>query len=153
MLHQSRSGKRSLDIFGMTDVLVAPTSACHISPQNTTCTAERPPTSGPEIIPSKVFLLPRKWWDRWTCLIPLLTVRQHPNQTTASSINYTQHAVWIHYPTATNSHLHNVSHEQTWQDCPKSGGPRKVKVKRMMAIACLTSCLLKISDHFLLVVL
>ena len=48
-------------------------------------------------------------------------------QTTASSTKYTQHAIWIHYTTATNSHLQHVSHEQTWRDCPKSGGPRKVK--------------------------
>ncbi len=39
--------------------------------------------------------------------------------------------IWIHYTTATNSHLQHVSHEQTWRDCPKSGRPRKVKVKIM----------------------
>ena len=36
--------------------------------------------------------------------------------TTASSTTYLQHAIiaiWIHYTTATNSHLQHVSHEQT----------------------------------------
>ena len=54
--------------------------------------------------------------------IPLPTVWQHQIQTTASSTKYTQH-----YTTATN-HLQYVSHEQTWQDCPKTVGPRKVKM-------------------------
>ena len=43
---------------------------------------------------------------------------------------YTQHAIWIHYTTATNSHLQHVSYEQTRQDCPNPGGPRKVKGKK-----------------------
>ena len=105
------------------------TSDCRISPQDTPCTAERTPTSHQEGTPSKVCLLPRQWWDHWTFPVPLPTVRQHQIQTTASSTKYTQHAIWIHYTTATNSHLQHVSHEQTWRDCPKSGGPRKVKVK------------------------
>ena len=49
----------------------------------------------------------------------------------SSSTKYTHHAIWIHYTTATNSQLQNVSHEQRWRDCPKSGWPRKVKVKRL----------------------
>ncbi len=106
------------------------TSEYRISPQNTPYTAECTPTSHQERTPSKVCLLPRQWWDRWTCPVSLPTVRQHQNQTTASSTKYTQSAIWIHYATATNSHLQYVSHEQTWRDCPKSGGPRKVKGKR-----------------------
>ena len=35
--------------------------------------------------------------------------RQHQNQTTARSTEYTQHALWIHYTTATSSHLHYMS--------------------------------------------
>ena len=41
-------------------------------------------------------------------------------------------SVWIHYTTATNTHLQYVSHEQSnrrVQDCPKSGRTRKVKGK------------------------
>ena len=36
---------------------------------------------------SKVCPLPWQWWDRWTFPIPLPTVRQDQNQTTASSWN------------------------------------------------------------------
>ena len=129
-----------------TDLLPAPTNSkpdrphqpttqstpdCRISPQNTPCTAERTPKSHQEGTSSKVCLLPRQWWDRWTFPVLLPTVRQHQIQTTASSTKYTHHAIWIHYTTATNSQLQHVSHEQRWRDCPKSGGPRKVKVKRL----------------------
>ena len=67
------------------------------------------------------------------CLLPnsdkaidhLHSVRQHQNQTTARSTKYTQHAIWIHYTTGTNSHLQYVSNKQTRQDIPKTRVPRK----------------------------
>ena len=42
-----------------------------------------------------------------------VSVRQHQIQTPVGSTKYTQHAIWIHYTTATNSHLQHVSHEKT----------------------------------------
>ena len=75
------------------------TPDCHISTQNMPCTAECPPTSHQDRSPSKVCRL----YDK---------IRS---------------TTWIHCTTAENSHLQYVSHEQTGQDCPKSGGPRKVK--------------------------
>ena len=54
------------------------------------------------------------------CPVPLPTVWQQQNKTTARPANNTEHAIWIHYKTATNCHRQHVSHEQTWQDCPKS---------------------------------
>ena len=83
-LHPSRSYKRSLGRFAITSGLVATldgllpanskpdipyqpstetqsTSHCHISLQNTPCTAERPSTSHQERTPIKVCLLPRQW--------------------------------------------------------------------------------------------
>ena len=117
-----------------TDLLPAPTHSkpgknpiraherdCHICLRtHHSPTAERTPTPHQERTPRKVCLLPHsdETVDHFLSHCPLY---DKPEQDYCQPSNDTEHAIWIHYTTATNSHLQYASREQMWQDCPKSG--------------------------------
>ena len=140
ILHPSRSYKRSLGRFGMTGGLVATLDGSTTS-TNKLQTRQTPVNQLHRAHQTAVFRLrthhaplnahlhrvkkehPAKCVycpdsdetvEHFLFHCPLyVSVRQHQIQTPVGSTKYTQHAIWIHYTTATNSHLQHVSHEKT----------------------------------------